>query len=241
MFLPLENREPISAIIALQIEEAILTRKYLPGSKLPSEFELCNQFNVSRTSVREALRTLHAQGLIKIIKGKGIYVNDANSESVTDPLTKYLKLKLDRNYILDLVHARQIIEPGIAYFASKNRSKEDLKLLYSFLDDLDKCNVNFIDLAKLDMTFHLNLAKASKNSVIPLILDPIHRLIPELSSVYATVSNAKEIAQKWHRKILRAIADKSGEKARRAMVQHLKIAEEHAEKMLELHKGDNAE
>jgi GntR family transcriptional repressor for pyruvate dehydrogenase complex len=235
MFLPVETREPISELIALQIEEAILTRVYLPGSKLPSESELCKQFNVSRTSVREALRTLHAQGLIKITKGIGIFVNDANSKSVVDPLTKYLKLKLDRNYVLDLIHARQIIEPGVAYYASKNRSKEDLKQLDLVLDDLDKCNGDFIDLAKLDMTFHLNLAKASKNSVIPLILDPIQRLIPELSSVYATVSNAKEIAQKWHRKIFEAVADKSGEKARRAMIQHLKIAEEHAEKMLEHH------
>lgn len=234
MFLPVEDRKLISVIIAEQIEKAILAKEYLPGAKLPSEYQLCRQFSVSRTPVREALKSLHAHGMIEIVKGKGVYVSDASSEIVTDPLAKYLKLKLDRNYVLDLVHARQIIEPGIAYFAAKNRDKEDINKLNSALEDFDNCNGNFIDLAKLDMTFHLNLAKASKNSVIPLILDPIHRLIPEVSSVYATVVSAKEAAREWHQLILSAVVAKKGEKARKAMIEHLKIAESHAEKMLEV-------
>lgn len=234
MFSPLEDRELISVMVAEQIEKAILAKEYLPGARLPSEFELCRQFSVSRTSVREALKALLTQGMIEKVKGKGIYVSDASSQIVTDPFVKYLKLKLNRNYVLDLVHARQIIEPGIAYYAAKNRDKEDIAKLNSALDDFDNCNGNYIDLAKLDMTFHLNLAKASKNSVIPLILDPIHRLIPEVSSVYATVVNAKEAAREWHLAIFEAVVAKKGEKARKAMIEHLKIAESHAEKMLEV-------
>ena len=55
IFSPLESRESISKLISAQIENAIFEKKYLPGSKLPSENELCEQFGVSRTSVREAL------------------------------------------------------------------------------------------------------------------------------------------------------------------------------------------
>jgi GntR family transcriptional regulator, transcriptional repressor for pyruvate dehydrogenase complex len=233
MFLPVENREPISKIIADQIERAIITRVYEPGTKIPSEHELCRQFGVSRTSVREALKSLNAHGLIEIIKGKGMFVLDVNSDSVSDPLEKYLKLKLDRNYVLDLVHARQIIEPGIAYYAALNRTGEDIRQLQKDIEELDLCCGGVVDFARLDMTFHLHLAKASQNSVIPLILDPIHRLIPEVSSVYAAVEDAREIAQEWHMKILKAVIEKNAEKARKSMIEHLKIAETHAEKMLQ--------
>ncbi len=226
-------REPISKIVASRIEEAIFSKKYVAGSKLPSEAELCRLFGVSRTSVREALQSLAAQGLIHIIKGKGIFVNNLNGETVTDPLAKYLKLKLDRDYVLDLVRARQIIEPAIAFHAAINRTKEEIETLNKDIEELEKCKGGYVELARLDMHFHLHLANASGNSVIPLILDPIHRLIPEVSSVYATVSDAKEIAVAWHRKIWEFVASGSSIEAREAMVEHLKIAEEHAIKMLE--------
>jgi len=235
VFSPVENREPISRILVRQIEKAILTREFLSGSQLPTENELGKLFGVSRTSVREALKALDAQGFITVIKGKGVFVNDVKSDSVTFPLEKYLKFKLDRNYVLDLVHARQIIEPGIAFYASMYRTEEDISILENDIKNLDDSNGNYTELARLDMTFHLHLAKASQNSVIPLILDPIHRLIPEVSSVYATVKNAKEIAQEWHRKILKAVVDKDCEEARKSMTEHLKIAELHAEKMLNGH------
>lgn len=94
IFSPLESREPINKLISQQIEKAIFERKYPPGSKLPSENEMCEQFGVSRTSVREALGALEAQGIIEIIKGKGMYVNKLSSETVTNPLQKYLKFWL---------------------------------------------------------------------------------------------------------------------------------------------------
>jgi GntR family transcriptional regulator, transcriptional repressor for pyruvate dehydrogenase complex len=233
MFSPVGTRESLSNIVSAEIEKAIISREYPPGSKLPSENELCRQFGVSRTSVREALRSLNAHGMINIIKGKGVFVKDINTATVTDPLQKYLRLKLDRNYVMDLVHARQIIEPGIAYYASLNRTKEDLVQLENDLATLDDCEEGVVEFARLDMSFHLHLANASQNSVIPLILDPIHRLTPELTSVYAAVSNAKQIAQEWHKKILKAVINKEAEKARKFMIEHLKIAEIHAEKMLE--------
>ena len=68
---------------------------------------------------------------------------------------------------------------------------------------------------------------------MPLLLDPIHRLIPEIkSTIYATIGEAKESAVFWHQKILDAVISRDGEQAREAMIEHLRIAEEHAAKML---------
>lgn len=237
VFTTLQNRESISSLIEQQIEKAILDKKYVAGSKLPSENELCEQFGVSRTSVREALGALEAQGIIEIVKGKGMFVNKISAETVTNPLHKYLKLRADRDYVMDLVHARQIIEPAITYYAALNHNDEDIKRLTADIDHLRDCSGDYSELANLDTMFHLNLARASRNRVMPLLLDPIHKLIPEVkSTVYATVKDAKGSAVIWHQKILDAVISRDAEKARMAMEEHLKIAEEHAEKMLEAQK-----
>ena len=237
IFSPLESRESISKLISAQIENAIFEKKYLPGSKLPSENELCEQFGVSRTSVREALGALEAQGIIEIVKGKGMYVNKISTDTVTTPMRKYLKLRADRNYVMDLVHARQIIEPAISYYAALNHNDADIERLKEDIIKLKECSGGYLELANLDTMFHLNLARASRNRIMPLLLDPIHELIPEVkSTVYATVTDAKESAVIWHQRILDAVISRNADQAKSAMEEHLKIAEEHAEKMLEAQK-----
>ena len=126
MFNPLNERVSIKELIASQIEDAILEKKYLPGNKLPSENELCQMFGVSRTSVREAVQILQAQGMVSIEKGKGIFVKNISSESVSLNILKFLEHRFQGDYFFDLIHARQIIEPGIAYLAAMNRTDEDL-------------------------------------------------------------------------------------------------------------------
>jgi len=237
----LESREPINKLISKQIEKAIFEKKYPPGSKLPSENEMCEQFGVSRTSVREALGSLEAQGMIEIVKGKGMFVKKISAETVTNPLQKYLMHRVDRNYVMDLVHARQIIEPAIAYYAALNHNEEDIERLTQDMEKLKESSGDFSELANLDTQFHLNLARASRNRVMPLLLDPIHNLIPEVkSSIYASVSVAKESAVIWHQKIFDAVISRDAVKSRLAMEEHLKIAEEHAEKMLQTQNHNNS-
>ena len=105
MFNPLNERVSIKDLIASQIEDAILEKKYLPGSKLPSENELCQMFGVSRTSVREAVQVLQAHGLVAIEKGKGIFVKSISSESVSNNILKFLEHRFEGNYYFDLIHA----------------------------------------------------------------------------------------------------------------------------------------
>jgi GntR family transcriptional repressor for pyruvate dehydrogenase complex len=233
VFAPVAKRSLLSKVVESKIEEAIRTKILLPGVKLPSELELCQQFAVSRTAVREALRMLSARGLVTIMKGKGIYVQNLSAESVTDPIHLYLEMQRDRNYVFDVVHARQIIEPPIAASAALYHTEEDAEILINDHRNLTQSDGDYIELSRLDMQFHLDIAKASENSLIPLLLEPIHRLVPQIkSSVYATVADAKQSAVEWHEKILSAILNKDAEGARAAMIRHLEIAEQHTEQML---------
>jgi GntR family transcriptional repressor for pyruvate dehydrogenase complex len=188
---------------------------------------------VSRTAVREALRTLSAQGLISIVKGKGMFVRDSFSDIVTDPMRLYLQLHMEQGHVMDIIKARQIIEPSIAASAATYHTKDDLKRLQQDIEEMKECVEGFTTLARLDMQFHLNIAKASQNSIMPLILHPIHRLLPEIkSTVYATNEDARESALEWHGKILTQIVRRSADGAFQAMTEHLRIAERHARKML---------
>ncbi len=232
MFTSIAERIPIKQLIATQIEDSILSKKYQPGSKLPSENELCAQFKVSRTSVREALQILSAQGLITVEKGKGIFVNKISSESVINPLQKFLRLKLDRNYAVDLVHTRQLIEPAIAREASLNRDEIDLDLMKKNVQEMAECESTSEIIEKYDMEFHQLLARATKNIVIPILISPIHHMMPELKlKIFDKVEDAREVAVIWHRKILKAVKERNGDRAFKAMSAHLKIAEEHAGKL----------
>ena len=233
LFISVGKRSLLSNIVVSQIEKIIRSKAVLPGAKLPSELALCQQFGVSRTAVREALRTLSARGLITIMKGKGIFVQNISSQTVTDPIHLYLEMQHERSYVFDVVHARQIIEPPIAAAAALHYTEEDAERLKKDQNDLVKSDGDYEELSRLDMLFHLDIAKASENSIIPLILEPIHRLIPQIkSSVYATVGDAKQSAVEWHQKILAAIMQRDAEGARKAMIRHLEIAEEHTEQML---------
>jgi GntR family transcriptional repressor for pyruvate dehydrogenase complex len=233
IFTPLAAREPLSKKIAGEIQDAIRTRKLAPGEKLPTEQQLGEQFGVSRTAVREAVRMLSARGLISIVKGKGIFVRPFSAETVTDPLHMYLQLASERNYALDLIRARQLIEPSLAEEAALRRTDEDLKRLHQDMDRLQACPEDSPELASLDMAFHLDVARATQNLLMPLLLDPIHRMMPEIkSSVYATVRNAKGSALIWHEKVLEMIAAEDPKGARSAMEEHLRIAEDHVKKML---------
>jgi len=174
IFSHLESREQISKLIAKQIENAIFEEKFQPDSKLPSENELCDQFGLSRTSVREALGSLEAQGIIEIVKGKGMFVKKISSETVTNPLHKYLKFRADRNYVMDLVHARKIMEPAIAYYAALNHNDKDIETLSDDIKKLSECSGGYSELANLDTMFHLNLADTSRNKVMSFLIDPIH-------------------------------------------------------------------
>ena len=232
-FKSLGNRTSLSKTVEAQIEEAIRTRKFQPGDRLPTEQELCVQFGVSRTVVREAAHMLHAKGLISVEKGRGMYVRKVTGESAAGPMNRYLQMHFQRSYVMDIVRARQILEPAIAELAAVNRSEEDLQRLEADIEALRKAEGDHKGLSDLDTQFHIDLAKASGNSLMPLLLDPIHRLIPEIkTSIYAAVKDAKESAVKWHAEIFDAIRRRDAVSARRAMDEHLKIAEAHAERLL---------
>lgn len=178
---------------------------------------------------------LSARGLVNVEKGRGVFIKSVTAQSVADPMRLYLQMQFDEEHALHLVHARQVIEPPIAASAAIHHTSEDAEKLLRNLEELRQTEGDFAELARLDMDFHLGIAKASENPIIPLLLEPIHMLMPKIkSSIYAAVDDAKQSAVIWHEKILNAILARDAEGASQAMTDHLGIAEKHIRRVMQV-------
>jgi len=227
------KRQLLSHAVEEAIEESIRNGQLVPGMKMPSESELCEQFSVSRTVLREALRMLSGRGLLRIEKGRGIFVNKLSPETVTIPLELYLHQLSGPLHSLDVIRARQIIEPPIAAEAALQHTGKDAFKLKKNLEELMICQGGST-LTALDMAFHRYIAEASRNPVVPLLIQPIYTLMPQIkSSVHQVIKDAKETAITGHQKILDAILQGEPEKASAAMAEHLDMAELHVRQMLQ--------
>ena len=236
LFSKIGNELTLSQQVEREIEDVILQKKILPGEKLPTENELCSMFGVSRTALREALHMLTARGLINIRKGSGIYVNDYSATHVTKPMSMYLELNFDKEYVFHLIKVRRILEPEIARMAAANRTENDVYQLKDLMYKFIKCRSDdFRREGELDKDFHSTLATASGNPIMPLIVQPIFELMPKIRTlVYANIDHAKSTAQEFHQLILDNVEKQNEEGAYKAMAEHLQLAQQHSEAILKV-------
>jgi len=210
----------LSQKIERRIEEAIRQKKLLPGSKLPSEKELCAQFAVSRTALREALRRLSARGLIAIRKGSGIYVTELKIEDAINSLHLFYDLRFNSDLILQIIEVRRLFEPEVARLAANNRGENDIRNLQKNLADLVKCDPDNTQL-EVDIInrFHMNLAKATRNPIVMISLEPVYSLLPRMRNlIYGNIEGEKEYTIRYQRDILEALKTRDSNKAYEASV-----------------------
>jgi GntR family transcriptional regulator, transcriptional repressor for pyruvate dehydrogenase complex len=242
IFQKIGNSYTLSQRIVQQIENLIREKKLLAGQKLPTEKELCENFSVSRTAIREALQVLSAKGLITIRKGSGIYVNEYSSEQVSNPLSLYLEINFDMDYALHLVRVRQMIEPKVAKLAAINRTENDVNKLEHEINQMTICGDDAGKKAACDVNFHMGIVEASGNPILPVIMTSMYKLMPKIKSIIlAKVPTARHSGDIYHRRIFDAIKNKDEEAAFFEMEKHLEHAEEHALELLSVLREEKAQ
>lgn len=170
----------ITEVIAEEIKKSLLKGDYWPGERLPSERELCEQFQVSRLSIREALKSLQAEGLIVIKRGSGAFVVKENSKPVGATLSTILKIKkADRD---DLIETRLAIEPSIAKLACEKITEEDISRLEQNIKEASDLIKSDLPAPELHLEFHYIIAEACHNPAIGLILKMLHNVLKEFST-----------------------------------------------------------
>lgn len=215
IFQNLGSKQTLSQKIERTIENAIREKKLVVGSKLPTEREMCESFGVSRTALREALRRLSARGLIRIQKGSGMYVSEIKIEDAINSLNLYYDLKFDNNLLAQFIEVRRIFEPEIAKLAAINRSDEDIVELDRSLKEFKDCDPDNTQMeADLDNKFRLDIAKATRNPIMQITMEPIYSLLPRMRNyIYANIEGEKEYTVRSHEDLLKAIKEQTPEKA----------------------------
>ena len=213
------QRTKIYEEVAAQLERLILDGALQPGDKLPPERELAERFDVSRSAVREALRSLELKGLVDPRPGEGTLVRTPSIDSLLNPLAGLLGRKLE--LVHELLEVRSMIEPHLAGRAARNAEREDINRLKNILDrQEDKVAREELAIEE-DSEFHYTIARASKNSVILKVVDLMMDILRESRERSLQVDGRREKSLAGHRRIFNAIRRRDAEGAEKAMRQHL--------------------
>lgn len=169
------NSDTLVNEIITQLSQAIIEGDFKPGDKLPSEAELCEQLAVGRNSLREAIRVLNAMGVVKTKRGQGTFLQDTISHEVFNPLI--FRLILDPKNTTDVFELRVMVESIVIIMAIYKASPEEIQSIRDLVDETNRIaqsNQGSIDdLIKLDMQFHLSIAKCVHNKLIEAILETL--------------------------------------------------------------------
>jgi GntR family transcriptional repressor for pyruvate dehydrogenase complex len=223
-YTPIKRQAKLSSQVAEQIQQLILSRDLKPGDRLPTERELGETFEVSRTVIREAIRTLEARGLVTSQTGSGTYVRAMKGSDVASSLGMYINTR-HKPFSLDaLMEVRQVLEIEMVRLAADRASQEDISHLENSLRKMCGTTNNAEEFSKWDLEFHLQLCEASGNPLFGIILEPLTESLFELIWTGTSTPGAADEACDFHAQILTHIKNKDSEGAVEVMTRHLEQA-----------------
>ncbi len=216
----LESSRLYEQIVA-QIESDVLGGKLRKGDRLPTERELAEQFGVSRTAVREAVKALCEKGLVQSHPGRGTFITDNTARSVRHSLGFMMKIGAAEGSA-DLTETREILEPEIAALAATRADVESIAAMRQAVATMDAALNDADAFIEADLAFHLALARATQNALIPTLLDPIVDLLRGHRARIFNAPGAPKRGQFYHKQILDAVVCRDAQAARKAMRAHLR-------------------
>ncbi len=219
-YLPVQTERLYQQIVE-QIEKRVVAGELKVGDQLPSERELGEQFGVSRTAVREAVKILREKGLIEVRAGRGTFVTNGTPVAMRQSLDLMMKFGATDGSD-NLVEVRGILEPEIAALASTRITEEGLGIMREAVATMDTALDDVDRFVEADLDFHLALAEATQNPIIPALLDTIIDLLRQQRRRIGLVNGGLRRGQYHHKRILEAVIRRDPEAARQAMQQHLK-------------------
>jgi GntR family transcriptional repressor for pyruvate dehydrogenase complex len=218
------RRSKVYEEVATRIRRLIADGRLRPGDKLPPERELASMLGVSRTSVRDAIRTLEVAGLLEPRQGEGTVVRELSHERLVAPLAS--ALVTHRELLADLIAVRKMIEPAIAHDAARRATAEEIRELEAILAR-QTARIESGGLAmEEDSAFHDMIARVARNQVVLKVIDVLMDLLREGRERSLQVKGRPQRSLRGHRQILEAIRRHDAEAAERAMLNHLEQIEE---------------
>jgi GntR family transcriptional repressor for pyruvate dehydrogenase complex len=226
----------LNARIREEILRVLAERRLAPGDQLPSERELALALRVSRPSVREAIRSLQAEGRLLVRHGRGVFVADpAESQQLRTAVAE-----LDHN-LGELFAMREVLEVPAARWAAERqdpRALEAVRAAYDKLESaLERQPLDFSELQRLDAAFHLRIVQATGNRLLEQTQGVLDELMRKGMQTTLEVPGRIELSRGDHRRILDAILAADPEVAAQAAQSHVLGAREAALRRLSQTQG----
>lgn len=224
-------------LVLEQMRRAIEAGQFRPGDRLPSERDMADQLDVSRTTVRAAVSTLEREGLVTVKRGRGGgFIVQSPKQ---DPETARFMLLRNRQEIQDSFEYRALVESAAARLAAVRRTETEIITLRAMLQSmgvsLDKCLAeqdarHVAEFLAIDSAFHMAIADASRNRhLTEAVRESRRRMWNPVGSLFGRL---EENANDFHAEILEAIAGKDGLGAEELMDQHVLDTKSTLEKFL---------
>lgn len=203
----------------------IQNKEYDKDFYLPSEGDLAVKFEVSRSTIREAVRSLEVRGFVVRRHGKGVQVSDNSVEVMTRSLNDMF-LKNDK-ILKDLLEIRVVIEPACAEIAANSASKEDLQELSRLIDIMRNDEIDDEDYLDADLQFHIVIAKSTRNQIYQSIITSYTPILRKLMTASSPSNCRLEKKFNYYSNILEAIKNRDSELAGKLMTVYLVAINEH--------------
>ncbi len=218
------GRHRVYEVLVKQIQDSIVNGKLKPGDKLPPERALAEQFHVSRSSVRDAIRSLQLMGLVRSRQGGGTTVCQVTPESVVAPLSRALFARDE--LVAELLEARKVIEPALAARAAELATTQEVAKLAAILERQREKTRRGEPIIEEDSDFHYTIALAARNTVVRRMVDLLMDLLRESRARGMRVPGRPQRSLAGHHRVLIAIRRRNPKAAHAAMLRHLREIEE---------------
>ncbi|HEU4667698.1 MAG TPA: FadR/GntR family transcriptional regulator [Arthrobacter sp.] len=217
-------RQSLVGQVADELLDRIIAGEFPPGATVPGEHELSARHEVSRMTVREAMKTLQAQRILSVERGRGTFVNPLNRwASLEAVLRAASEGKNEADASIQLIELRRMLETGACELAAGRISDADIQTLNGYVAAMRAAHeVNdvaaFVD---ADLAFHDLILRASENVFVAVLFEPLHRVLEKRRTETSAFREIQEHAIGHHQNIVEALESRDATRSRQAMDAHM--------------------
>jgi GntR family transcriptional repressor for pyruvate dehydrogenase complex len=218
------RRRNISHTIAERLADQIRQGRRRPGERLPSERDLSEAFEVSRSSVREAIKTLESRGLVEGRQGEGTFVRRPSLEALVQ--VPAVPVSVTEREVLHLFEVREMLEPAVARTAAEQSSAADLAALRRMMQQQERMVENGRYSSDDDTRFHLRLVRITGNPVLIRLLEGVMHMLAVVRepALRAASTTGLRVTLAGHWDVVRAVEAHDPGLAAEKMADHLRGA-----------------
>jgi GntR family transcriptional regulator, transcriptional repressor for pyruvate dehydrogenase complex len=217
------RRRRLHEDIVQQFHGLIRQGKLKHGDRLPSERDLAQRFNVSRSSVREAIRSLELQGLVVSRRGSGTFINTENLDSVVALVAA--ALNTDGDNLTDIFEMRHLLEPPLAALAAQRATPEEIARMRLILEEQKRQISAGETGVESDTAFHFALASATHNAAVIKVVSAVEDILQRSRDRSLQEPGRPQRSLASHCQILDMVENRDVAGAQHAMEHHLEVVE----------------